>query len=772
MHGNKPFGFIVKRNFYTSLADVLQDKRPNTPVNNLCLTKKSLNALNSFRTDTILRELGEISESFNNEFRRVCLSLLVLAEKDGVLRAEFRINHRHIASMVPQLARKFASQSVLDLIIPFKSSTISKLATFYTTMLSEPILTLLCHLPALIELGKFQEINGTLASLSAFENLFTYSFLSGRTNTYVRELVWSQGNETRTNSLQLMRSIYKYNRPVFPANLFNTNSKQFTAASDTVFNEMCRRFGTSIQQSLKTMELIIPLRSNTLSNERKAFLLWENYYSELPADDFRDPNLDRWKYNSLKLNEVSFGSVMLTTSEAVEIVFPDSSEYFESISWNRPYYKAFQLWREEFPSLNHAEILSAAASSNEMKIEIIRYHSTPSRFLSNGRRFMRISNESNNIIPSQVDPIAARGALMLNNAVQLNNNRVVTRKRRIPFTLEEEIALLRGINTFGLGKWKEILLCPDLSFNNARDNIDLKDKYRNLESRVITETANIKSNENEVIYYLDGLRSQCLRPCSITEKQKPSKTPKRSRDNDFNDERMNSFSWKKTSVISDENHQRARTTSNNSQVSAAIQNSSQSLARNRENVTSLTLESVNVISEDDSMSEDLIASVNSNTQRPEENNSDAESFNNLIAENKDNSQSKINISNIIEPRPETVSSTPENNGIHRESSENNEIITGSSADENLNSVNSEYIQNTSRDHLREICNQYLPGKSGETILNHIVNLPRDGNNGVPPSRLKNNLQKKFKTTFDDLLNELIKSNLVIIRASKLYRNFE
>ena len=111
-------------------------------------------------------EFGNISELFNDEFKRICLSLLALAEKDGVLRAEFRINHDQIASIVPLLSRKFASQSVLDLVIPFKSSTIAQLSTFYTTMLSDPILTLLCHLSALIEAGKFQEINNTLASLS------------------------------------------------------------------------------------------------------------------------------------------------------------------------------------------------------------------------------------------------------------------------------------------------------------------------------------------------------------------------------------------------------------------------------------------------------------------------------------------------------------------------------------------------------------------------------------------------------------------------------
>lgn len=201
IHLNKPFGFIEKKNLYNSFADVLEDKRQNAPVNNVYLVKKSLETLNTFRTENILRQLGEISESFHAEFKRICLALMALAEKEGVLRAEFRINHGHFAGIVPLLARKFAIQSVLDLIIPFKSGTITRLATFYTTMLSDPIVILLCHLPALIEMGRFNGINGTLASLSAFENLLTLSLFSGRTNTNVRELVWSNGSETRNSQI-------------------------------------------------------------------------------------------------------------------------------------------------------------------------------------------------------------------------------------------------------------------------------------------------------------------------------------------------------------------------------------------------------------------------------------------------------------------------------------------------------------------------------------------------------------------------------------------
>nr|QSD99610.1 MYB family transcription factor [Melilotus albus] len=49
------------------------------------------------------------------------------------------------------------------------------------------------------------------------------------------------------------------------------------------------------------------------------------------------------------------------------------------------------------------------------------------------------------------------------------------------WTAEEEEALTKGVNKYGAGKWKHILKDPELSPKLAsRSNIDLKDKWRNL----------------------------------------------------------------------------------------------------------------------------------------------------------------------------------------------------------------------------------------------------------------------------------------------------
>ncbi|ESQ29983.1 hypothetical protein EUTSA_v10011866mg [Eutrema salsugineum] len=49
------------------------------------------------------------------------------------------------------------------------------------------------------------------------------------------------------------------------------------------------------------------------------------------------------------------------------------------------------------------------------------------------------------------------------------------------WTKEEEEALVAGIAKYGAGKWKKILVDPEFAPQlSGRDNINLKDKWRNL----------------------------------------------------------------------------------------------------------------------------------------------------------------------------------------------------------------------------------------------------------------------------------------------------
>eukprot|EP00579_Thalassiosira_antarctica_P006777 CAMPEP_0201891570 /NCGR_PEP_ID=MMETSP0902-20130614/34715_1 /ASSEMBLY_ACC=CAM_ASM_000551 /TAXON_ID=420261 /ORGANISM="Thalassiosira antarctica, Strain CCMP982" /LENGTH=494 /DNA_ID=CAMNT_0048422817 /DNA_START=251 /DNA_END=1735 /DNA_ORIENTATION=- len=68
----------------------------------------------------------------------------------------------------------------------------------------------------------------------------------------------------------------------------------------------------------------------------------------------------------------------------------------------------------------------------------------------------------------------------MSNAPAMRMPKKKTRKR-IPFTEEEDRAILEGVVRFGSGKWREILTHYDEVFEvNSRTNVNVKDRYRSL----------------------------------------------------------------------------------------------------------------------------------------------------------------------------------------------------------------------------------------------------------------------------------------------------
>ncbi|GER30983.1 telomere repeat binding factor 1 [Striga asiatica] len=80
------------------------------------------------------------------------------------------------------------------------------------------------------------------------------------------------------------------------------------------------------------------------------------------------------------------------------------------------------------------------------------------------------------------------------------------------WTAEEEAALKAGIRRYGIGKWSTILKDPEFStVLRARSNVDLKDKYRNLNCMVLgsrqkarfgnkSNQLTIKQDENTAVH--------------------------------------------------------------------------------------------------------------------------------------------------------------------------------------------------------------------------------------------------------------------------------
>lgn len=76
--------------------------------------------------------------------------------------------------------------------VPLRSETVARLGLLYLKMMTEPVFVNLNRFSGLLVEADVAGINAALATITAFETLLTYTLFSGRTNSYVRELVWAE----------------------------------------------------------------------------------------------------------------------------------------------------------------------------------------------------------------------------------------------------------------------------------------------------------------------------------------------------------------------------------------------------------------------------------------------------------------------------------------------------------------------------------------------------------------------------------------------------
>ena len=84
--------------------------------------------------------------------------------------------------------------------------------------------------------------------------------------------------------------------------------------------------------------------------------------------------------------------------------------------------------------------------------------------------------------------------------------------KRVVFTVEEDVDLIRGINFIGFGKWQEILSHPSLKFSKVRTSLILRQRFYNLEKKLLSISLEGKSYK-----VLPGLEEQCVKPISTCE---------------------------------------------------------------------------------------------------------------------------------------------------------------------------------------------------------------------------------------------------------------
>ena len=498
-HSNIGSGMLKKKNLYSSLVDVLEGSVPNQPVNKLSLVDGLIDAFEKSGPGQIVLAISKLLERLKAERERLLSIFNELDEKEGVVRAEFRLNHKVLYCILPLLETMFLSKNVIKYTLMIDSKTIATLGKMLLHLITGPIEANLLKIMVSVEVGKLSKMKMYFCTISAFETLFTRTLFSGETHTYLRSMVWATRSSSE-GSLDLMKSIQEKNHPVFPTQFFDVNNMELLYVNDSIADEMFQRYGRSISSAIKSLDLISALRKLESSPNLQAKLLWTEYFAELPADDFELSAGVQDRVKILSLKEELRPTRGKSIEEATATVFNRLN--FGNPKWKRPYFEAFERWCKDDGSknLDHQRYLINVAE-NMLGIELIHDHSEKDRFLARGRKYydlrkIEIDFRTNNAI--------IRTGLAISQKIRVEEDLTRERGKRLKFTEFEDVSLVRGYNFFD-GKWERMRKCPELKFHISRTGGNLKDRFRSLKKmrRLLLDSESGK-------FYLANFRTECL----------------------------------------------------------------------------------------------------------------------------------------------------------------------------------------------------------------------------------------------------------------------
>ena len=360
----------------------------------------------------------------------------------------------------------------------------------------------------MIEDFKFDDISGRLLTLSVFEGLLTFGLFSGKFISYSNDFTFKSGRNSNVESLNLLRSIKSLNHLVFPPHLFDAQSLKVKCTTESVYQQIMSKFGSDAKAGLDALSLILDIKNPAFNRKHKARMLWEAYFDEIPSEDFLNNGSYRWRSSSLNTQErITYLLRKISVEEAVAKVF--DPEKFDCPAWNKRYLRAFEQWITVNPTEDYKLLLIEAAI--DMDIAHIRYHSGPDSFFSHGKKYVLIGENRNVQIEKRPRKVFDGIVVMEKHSEPPKKKRLRDyTSKKVRFSDEEIIDLLRGINFIGVSKWAQILDCPELKFEKRRTNVDLKDKARNLEKTIQQVFIDDKS-----FWVYPGYHDQCLKPITV-----------------------------------------------------------------------------------------------------------------------------------------------------------------------------------------------------------------------------------------------------------------
>ena len=524
--------------------------------------------------------IGQLINKVNREKARIVANVNAARSRDGAIRAEMRLEFEDLASIGMLLADTFHPRNIVDKVVAISSETIMDLVNCYLTMLFDPILINLARINTDLSSRQLESFKDIITTISAFESLLTFTLFCGTTHSYVRKLVWATGPTAHPDCLRLGHQIRNLNHLALSSVIWNPQEVKLSHGTNEILEEMMSKISGRGAIDMEPLKLMLTIMDDSIAPYEKAVILWKSYFNEIPSDDFTEPDALRWKSESLNPSVARFTATPVTMREATAKVFNTAN--LASQAWSRPYLRAFKFWLERY---RHEDCFGelVSAGSDILGIEVIRYHSGTQRFFATGHKFQRISTGEvapianrqalNAVVDSYTEALVAadlgssglltarstgrstgrltgRSTVRAERVTRPSRTRIVAISSNVPtatissanmsanrttnrtgrrgrgwsYTLDEDIDLVRGYNSFvgSTSLWKDIETSPYLCFSrpeSTRTNGSLKDRLRTMERSL--NNIIVRDPLNPDFYVIPNHEEQCLRLVPATELLRP-----------------------------------------------------------------------------------------------------------------------------------------------------------------------------------------------------------------------------------------------------------
>ncbi len=187
LHSNRPHGAIFKRNFYSSLVDLLQNGSQNVVYKNHQLAKTLIDSLGCKTAYEFKSKVSNATKSLLAENARINSVLRTANSYNSSLRCEIRLSYRDLADFGAVFANSFTHENLQRHVFCIKTQTACKLAQNHIAMLTKPILFWLKTIVDSVGpesdgntgMPSRFKLHHAMLNICVFENLLSCSLFSG-----------------------------------------------------------------------------------------------------------------------------------------------------------------------------------------------------------------------------------------------------------------------------------------------------------------------------------------------------------------------------------------------------------------------------------------------------------------------------------------------------------------------------------------------------------------------------------------------------------------